>query len=97
MTFADHLRRRRSYTEADLALRAALAGMPDTVQTSHQVHAWLRKTEASLLARHTVRGAAHHYLQILRERAKRAAGDCGSLLLTRGKRALSTLYFKPPS
>jgi hypothetical protein len=79
MTFADHLRRRRSYTEAGMALKAALAGMPDTVQTSHQVHAWLRETGASLLARNTAQKAAlHHYPQVLRERAKRAADRGGS-------------------
>ena len=77
MTFADYLRGRRNYTEAGMALRAALSGMPDTVQTSHQVHAWLRETGASLLARHTAQVAARrHYPQVLRARAKRAVADC---------------------
>ncbi|MFC7478087.1 hypothetical protein ACFQS7_27315 [Dankookia sp. GCM10030260] len=79
MTFADHLRRRRSYTEAGLALKEALAGMPDTVQTSHQVHAWLRETGASQLAQYIALEAARRYdPQTLRKQAKRAVGAIGA-------------------
>jgi hypothetical protein len=71
LTFGEYLRRRKSYTEAGAALRDALAGMPEAIQTTRQVYAWLDNRGASRLACATARRAAKDWRQRERERLAR--------------------------
>jgi hypothetical protein len=61
MSFAAHVIARRSYTEAGIALKAALAGLPPELVTVAQVYGWLRGSGASPSVLATCQAAAQQY------------------------------------
>lgn len=73
MTFAEYLRRRKSYTESGQVLRQAIHGMPLEVQTAPEVYAWLRQQNASLVVREIMRRASKDFAQMMRARRAKAA------------------------
>jgi hypothetical protein len=72
MTFAARLAARRSYTEAGIALKEALLGLPPEMITVAQVYAWLRDSGASPLILATCQQAATQYQYLEMRRTSRS-------------------------
>lgn len=73
MDFSTYIRTRRGYTETGYVLRQALLGLPDTVQTPGDLHAWLAEREASLTVRLAAAAAVASWRDMLRQQARRRA------------------------